>query len=94
MFAVAEAYDSVSFLSTSERLSAWARCTRKMHDETVDVQTVIKLAMDKAAAQAERSLCFAKAESYTSAEAMVRHGTVLAPPVRTVRPCAVRTLPA
>ena len=29
----------------------------KLYDESVDMQVVIKSAMDKAAAQAERSLC-------------------------------------
>ena len=32
--------------------------TGKMHNETVSVQVVIKMAMDKAAEQAERSMCF------------------------------------
>ena len=30
----------------------------KLYDVSVDMQVVIKSAMDKAAAQAERSLCF------------------------------------
>ena len=51
--------------------------TGKMHDEMVSVQAVIKYAMDKAAEQGERSLCFVKAESYASADAMGRRGTVL-----------------
>lgn len=51
--------------------------TGKMHDETTDVKSVINPAMDKAAAEAERNLCFVKAEVYASAEAMDRRGTVL-----------------
>ena len=51
--------------------------TDKMHDETTDVKSVINPAMDKAAAEAERNLCFVKAEVYASAEAMDRRGTVL-----------------
>ena len=38
----------------------------KLYDESVDMQVVIKSAMDKAAAQAERSLCFVKAEAFAS----------------------------
>ena len=44
--------------------------TGKMYDETISVHAVIKFAMDKAAEQAERSLCFVKVEAYASAEAM------------------------
>ena len=51
--------------------------TGKMHNETISVQAVIKFVMDKAAEQAERSLCFVKAEAYASAEAMNRRGTLL-----------------
>mmetsp|Transcript_26045 Transcript_26045/g.76158 ORF Transcript_26045/g.76158 Transcript_26045/m.76158 type:complete len:137 (+) Transcript_26045:118-528(+) len=49
----------------------------KLYDESVDVQVVIKSAMDKAAAQAERSLCFVKAEAFASDFAMERRGTEL-----------------
>jgi hypothetical protein len=51
--------------------------TGKMYDETISVHAVIKFAMDKAAEQAERSLCFVKVEAYASAEAMERRGTLL-----------------
>ena len=49
----------------------------KLYDESVDMQVVIKSAMDKAAAQAERSLCFVKAEAFASDFAMERRGTEL-----------------
>ena len=49
----------------------------KLYDESVDLQVVIKTAMDKAATEAESSLCFVKAEAYASAEAMSGRGTVL-----------------
>ena len=41
----------------------------RMYDDSVDVKAIIKMAMDKAAAQAERSMCFVKAEAYASAAA-------------------------
>ena len=46
----------------------------KLYDESVDLPAVIKSAMDKAAAQAERSLCFMKAEAFASVDAMERRG--------------------
>ena len=46
----------------------------KLYDESVDLPVVIKWAMDKAAAQAERSLCFVKAEAFASVDAMERRG--------------------
>ena len=49
----------------------------KLYDESVDMQVVIKSAMDKAGAQAERSLCFVKAEAFASDFAMERRGTEL-----------------
>ena len=49
----------------------------RMYDDSVDVKAIITMAMDKAAAQAERSMCFVKAEAYASAEAMDRRGTLL-----------------
>ena len=41
----------------------------RMYDDSVDVKAIITMAMDKAAAQAERSMCFVKAEAYASAAA-------------------------
>ena len=49
----------------------------KMYDESVDLQTVIKSTMVKAAAEAGRNLSFVKAEAYTAADAMDRCGTLL-----------------
>jgi hypothetical protein len=46
-------------------------------DARRDVNAVIKFAMDKAAEQAERSLCFVKAEACASADAMDRRGWLL-----------------
>ena len=44
----------------------------KLYDESVDLPAVIKSAMDKAAAQAERSLCFMKAVSRSTLRANVK----------------------
>ena len=44
----------------------------KMYDESVDLQTVIKSTMVKAAAEAGRNLSFVKAEPFTAADAMDR----------------------
>ena len=49
----------------------------KMYDESVDLQKVVRSAMDKAATEAGRSLCYVKAEAYTAADAMDRRGTLL-----------------
>ena len=49
----------------------------KMYDESVDLQTVIKSTMVKAAAEAGRNLSFVKAEAYTAADAMDRCGILL-----------------
>ena len=49
----------------------------KMYDESVDLQKIVRSAMDKAATEAGRSLCYVKAEAYTAADAMDRRGTLL-----------------
>ena len=49
----------------------------KMYDESVDLQKVVRSAMDKAATEAGRSLRYVKAEAYTAADAMDRRGTLL-----------------
>ena len=49
----------------------------KLYDESVDMQVVIKSAIDKAAAQAERSLCLVKAEAFVSYIVMEGRGTEL-----------------
>ena len=44
----------------------------RMYDESVDVKAIISMAMDKAAAQRERSMCFVKAEAYTACNRTLR----------------------
>ena len=44
----------------------------RMYDESVDVKAIITMAMDKAAAQRERSMCFVKAEPYTACNRTLR----------------------